>query len=307
VITGWNVEEEEITGRGFAFLARKPFDIEELFTAVAACLNQPCSQGDAAAVPPRVLLVDPAGVVRDALTPALVQKGYDVSSACALDEAQALLDEHCFHLILADLPGGAQFGGQAHLLLRLARPTPVAVITDQRERLDEALEQGFAFCAPASADLGELLRLIDATIKQPMSEEQTRQAEIARRFCAAIDDEDWEALATLCDKEVICYPPKNSAFVSVRELHGFHAYRAYAESARHSLPGYHVEEVVLYVQPQGIAARYRFSWTPLDSQPQHLSVAKLMRFKDERVHEMRFWTDTDRLRSQRALEKRSSA
>jgi DNA-binding response OmpR family regulator len=39
VITGWNVEEEEITRHEFAFLIRKPFDVEDLSASITACVN----------------------------------------------------------------------------------------------------------------------------------------------------------------------------------------------------------------------------------------------------------------------------
>lgn len=43
VMTGWNVAEEEVTGRGFASLVRKPFDLEDILTSIAASLKRPLS------------------------------------------------------------------------------------------------------------------------------------------------------------------------------------------------------------------------------------------------------------------------
>src|SRR5215831_12606319 len=43
VMTGWNVGEEEVTGRGFASLVRKPFDLEDILTSIAASLKRPLS------------------------------------------------------------------------------------------------------------------------------------------------------------------------------------------------------------------------------------------------------------------------
>src|ERR1051326_5524983 len=39
VITGWNVGEAEITRHDFAFLIRKPFDVEDLSASITACVN----------------------------------------------------------------------------------------------------------------------------------------------------------------------------------------------------------------------------------------------------------------------------
>ena len=41
VITGWNVEEEELTQHEVAFLIRKPFDVEDLSASIHACVNAP--------------------------------------------------------------------------------------------------------------------------------------------------------------------------------------------------------------------------------------------------------------------------
>jgi CheY-like chemotaxis protein len=43
VMTGWKVEAEEVTRRGFACLVGKPFDLEDLLTSIAACLKGPFS------------------------------------------------------------------------------------------------------------------------------------------------------------------------------------------------------------------------------------------------------------------------
>ena len=39
VITGWNVEEEEISQHEVAFLLRKPFDVDDLSASITACVN----------------------------------------------------------------------------------------------------------------------------------------------------------------------------------------------------------------------------------------------------------------------------
>jgi DNA-binding response OmpR family regulator/ketosteroid isomerase-like protein len=308
VITGWNVAEEEVTRRGFAFLAGKPFDLEELFALIAACLNSSLNPGAAAFLPARVLLVDPDEAARASLAGALVQGGYAVARASSLEAALALVDERCFHLILAALPGGGQFGGQAHLVQRLARPTPVGVIIEQHLSPEEAVEPGFAFLAPRSMDQAELLKLVHGTIRQPLSTEQQRQMQIARRFFMAIETEDWETMAALCHKEFVCYPPTNSKITLVREVRGIHAYRVYKAAVMRGYPGYHPEEELLYAYPQGIAARYRYGWTSPGGQPQHVMIGKLVRFKGERISEMRLWVNTRELQPVvRALEKRSSA
>lgn len=308
VITGWNVEEQEVTRRGFAFLARKPFDLEELFALIAACLNSSLNPGAGAPLPARVLLVDPDETARESLAPMLIEEGYAVARASSLEGALALVDERCFHLILAALPGGGQFGGQAHLLQRLARPTPVGVITEQGVSPEDAVEPGFAFRALRSMDQAELLKLVHHTIKQPLSAEQQCQLQIAQRFFMAIETEGWETMAALCHKEFVCYPPVNSKITSAREVRGMHAYRAYKEAITRGYPGYHPEEELIYVHPQGIAARYRCVWTSPDGHPQRVMVGKLVRFKGQLISELKLWINTRELQpAAQALGKRSSA
>lgn len=41
VITGWNVEENEIAQHEFAFLIRKPFDVDDLSASITACVKSP--------------------------------------------------------------------------------------------------------------------------------------------------------------------------------------------------------------------------------------------------------------------------
>src|SRR5262245_47067876 len=41
VITGWNVEEDEIAQHDFAFVIRKPFDVEHLVDSITACVPSP--------------------------------------------------------------------------------------------------------------------------------------------------------------------------------------------------------------------------------------------------------------------------
>ncbi len=59
VITAWDVDEEEIIQRGFAFLVRKPFDVEDLSALVAACLESSPSQGSIVPLPAPTRLLNP--------------------------------------------------------------------------------------------------------------------------------------------------------------------------------------------------------------------------------------------------------
>ena len=241
----------------------------------------------AAQTTPRVLLVASDAVARSTLAHALIGEGYAVASAASSEEALELIEARCFHLILTDLPGGP-----AHQLLRLARPTPVGILTEQHLHPDEAVEQGFAFCAPKPVDLADLLRLMQTVLTTPLSDKQQRQVELVRRFFSAIETADWETLMPLCHQDFVCYPPAQSKAASVRALRGALAYRAYQETVRRRYPGYHAEEELLYPHPHGIAARYRFGWISPEGSPHHLTIGKFVRFQDERISWMRLWITT---------------
>ncbi|HEY7346828.1 MAG TPA: response regulator [Ktedonobacterales bacterium] len=292
VLTGWNIAEEEIGQRGFAFLERKPFDIEQLFALIVACLSTPPNPGACVPLPPGVLLVEPDGAARESLAGALTQEGYEVSDAACLEEACALVDERCFHLILAHLPGGSQFGGQAHLLLRHARPTPVGLITDQRPRGNEAAEQGFAFFAPEAVDLARLLTQVDAAITPSLNEEQRCQAESVRGLFAAINAEDRVTLETLCTEDMLFFPPPTSRFHSVKRMQGVGAYWAQLEAVKRVFPGYWLDHVLLYPHPKGLAIRYQSRWQMPDGRTQHSTGATLFCFKGHRIAQIAAWANT---------------
>jgi DNA-binding response OmpR family regulator len=39
VITGWNIEEEEVAQHDVAFLIRKPFDVDDLYASITTWIN----------------------------------------------------------------------------------------------------------------------------------------------------------------------------------------------------------------------------------------------------------------------------
>jgi len=253
--------------------------MEDLLASIAACLKTSF----------RVLLLDPNEETRSSLGRLLMEEGYAVTGAASSEEAQEFFEARCFHLLLANLPGGPSFGGLAHQLLRLSRPTPVGVITDQPLHPGAEMLLGLAFYLPRSVDQRDLLRLMQSVINPPLSEEQQRQVGIVRRFFTAIETADWERMTSLCHQDFVCYPPVQSKAAFAQELRGALAYRNYQETVRRQYPGYHAEEELLYPQMYSIAARYRFGWLSPEGASHQLTIGKLVRFKDRLIHEMRLW------------------
>lgn len=46
IITGWNLSPSDVADQGYAFLARKPFDVDDLATSIAAALRSPLGPDD---------------------------------------------------------------------------------------------------------------------------------------------------------------------------------------------------------------------------------------------------------------------
>src|ERR1051326_4641435 len=88
VITGWKVEDEAAKQRGFACLMYKPFDLDDLLTKIAACLNSPFSTEQARQA--QVIL---------AYFAALTARDWDALLACCRED------------VLYYLPGDSPFAG----------------------------------------------------------------------------------------------------------------------------------------------------------------------------------------------------
>lgn len=46
ILTGWNLSPAAVAAQGFAFLARKPFDVDDLATSIAAAIDTPLGPDD---------------------------------------------------------------------------------------------------------------------------------------------------------------------------------------------------------------------------------------------------------------------
>jgi hypothetical protein len=174
-------------------------------------------------------------------------------------------------------------------------------------QLDKTGEQGFAFLAPRPVEIMDLLRLMDATIGHPMSEERRRQAEIVQCLFAAINAEDWEWLMALCTAEMRFFPPPGSRFHPARKLQGVGAYLAQLHAVKQRFPGYRLEEVLGYAHPKGLAVRYQASWLLPNGRTQRHTGATLFGFQGERIDQIAAWANTVTLLPLQEQAERSSA
>ena len=231
----------------------------------------------------RVLVVEPDDELRDLLSVILSEEDYAVESVTSLKDALPRLAEQVFGLILADLYIGRSPHSftEAHVLRRRAHPIPIGLLTTQKFDAEEVVRQGFAFLIREPFEITELLSIVAATMRRPLSAEQERQAKVAQGFFVAIQNLDWRALETLCAEDIIYYPlaPAHPA----RKIQGFSAYRSFTESQRLAYAAYAIEELLIFPTPRGLVAIYRSSWLGPDSKIQRQTGATFLHFRGERI------------------------
>lgn len=250
-----------------------------------------------APIPPRVLVVQANPLIRVSFLDLLTEEGYDAFGAASLQEALALLDEHLFDLILADLYVGRSRHSftEAHLLRRRAHGTPVALLTTQPLEPEDAAYQGFAFLIRAPFDLEVLLAMVALTIDQPLTPEKLRKAELVRQAHSAIEAGDWTTLATLCTQDMMLYPPAKLSFSSGRRIRGFDAVRTYLQEWLVQLPLFTFEEMLITSRPRGLAVRYTASWIPQHARKQRMTGVLLYHFRGRHIAQIGARWNAERL------------
>jgi CheY-like chemotaxis protein len=245
----------------------------------------------------RILLVEPDADLREVLQTTLQEEGYQVSSVASLQQALSAVEEQSFYLILADVFIGRSPHSftEAHILRRHVHPTPLAVLTTQQISQEEEARHKFAFVARMPFDLDELLALIAAQFNQPLSAEQQCQAEVIRRFFAAMDANDWGTLKTLCTDDITFFPPAKMPFDPSKRVRGLDAYLAYLQEAKRFYPDHVTEDVVIYARPRGLAARYQASWRLPNFTTQRLAGTTLFHFEDKRIRQIGVSMSLERL------------
>jgi CheY-like chemotaxis protein len=210
--------------------------------------------------PPRLLVIDDEATIGDTLDLLFTEEGYPVHVARSLSEALELIDQHAFQFILSDLlhKGPDDLFAAVEILRQQAHPTPVGLLTGWPLAVEEVMARGFAFVVSKPFELDELVSQVAASLNRPLSAEQEQQAQVAQRYFAALGARDWDQVANLCTDDVIYALPGTSAFA--RTITGKAAFRAYTESTFNAFPDARFEEVHIYGQPRGVAARYVGRW-----------------------------------------------
>lgn len=205
-----------------------------------------------------LLVVEADADLQAILVDLLTEEGYQVQGVASLEEALRQVEEQTFALILAHLfVGRSPYAlTAAQILRRRVQPVPVGLLLTQPLPAEAVARAGFAFVLPLPFDLEDFLRVVAATLQQPLTPEQERQAAVVTAYFAALQDEDWEALLQVCTEDVTYYPPAGSRGTSARKLVGHAALRQYAERARPSSQRLQITDLHLYARPHGVVAHY---------------------------------------------------
>ncbi len=235
---------------------------------------------------PRLLVVDDEASINDALKAVFTDEGYAVHAASSLSEALDLVDQEAFHLILSDLLNNVptDLFREVERLRQHAHPTPVALVTGWPIAAEEVVERGFAFLVSKPFDLDDLLSRAAACIDAPLSPEREQSAQVVRRYFAALSARDWDQTANLCAEDVTYVLPGTSAFA--RTITGRAAFRVHTEETFSAFPQTRFEELRIYGQPNGVAARYVARWQGPDGSTQQQSGGVVFQFAGEQIHQI---------------------
>ncbi|HEY7122956.1 MAG TPA: hypothetical protein VH540_03295 [Ktedonobacterales bacterium] len=243
----------------------------------------------------RLLIVERDAGVKYLLADLLQQEGYFISQASSLAEAQALLEEQTYHLVLSDLFSATtedRFVFVEHLRAA-AFPTPVGLITGWHVAEEEISKRGFALLVRKPFDLTAFFSSIAAYLNVPLSPEEARQGQVVQALLNAGAAKDWKVVASLCTEEVSFFLPGNTSLSGT--VSGMEAFCDYLDGALRYFPGLRNEEVVIYHRPYGIAARYCMRWHGLDGRPQQMVSSLLLEFTGERISRIGARTNDARL------------
>lgn len=238
------------------------------------------------ATPPSLLVVDDEVTICDALSMVFTDEGYRVQAANSLDEALELVDQQAFDLILSDLLHKVpdDLFNAVERLRQRAHPTPVGLVTAWATTAAEAAEHGFPILIGKPFDLDDLLSRVAAFLDRPLTAERERHAQVAERYFAALSAQAWDQVADLCADDVTYILPGTSLYA--RTITGKSAFRDYTEETFRAFPHTRFEDVRIYGQPSGVAARYTARWQGPDGSEQQQSGGVVFQFAGEDIRQI---------------------
>lgn len=231
--------------------------------------------------PSRVLVVEQDPSTLEMVQMVLEEAGHEVTLATSLPVSLTLVKKRLFHLVLTDLfaDGVTDPLQSIRPLVNWVRPTPVEVMTAwpvSREAVAQGHMSGL-LSMPFGVD--DLLHAVEIGLRPVLSPPpaQQYQRHLVEQFFEAINAGDWEGLAVLCRPTMHCLLPATSPRDQSVMGAGIASVRAYFEPRRFALPGFTIEDALIFTRPQGCSARYLARWE--DRQDFQYTVAGSLRFQ----------------------------
>jgi len=237
----------------------------------------------AAAAHPHLLVVEDDSDILSLVRGTLETEGCAITPATSLPASLALLKEQLFHLIVTDLFREQEHDPllSIHSLLAEAAPTPVGVITGWQVSEEAANQAGLSFLLYKPFDLDDLVQAVQHELSSIFS--PRRQTQLVEQFFVALGAGNWELLAQFCTPDLIVPPLPAPAIASLGAHPGLPNYLAFLEQRFRALPGYSIEEVLLFARPLGLAARYTACWQSRDGLLHRAVGSMRFRFEGERI------------------------
>jgi two-component system response regulator VicR len=211
---------------------------------------------------PRLLVLDDDPDTLEVLAMLLEHSGFEVVGATASRIALAALSSHAFDVVLADLLVDSHDVGRSwemiDELVRLAKPTPIGLLTGWPVNHTQLADHGIAFAIakPFSSEtlLAQLATALDVP---PLS--AGREATL-RRYFASIERADWAALGELVTDDVVYHLPGSDAMFA-RSIHGRDAFCAFSVETFTAFaePRFQIHEIRSL--EHGAIVSYEGSWT----------------------------------------------
>jgi ketosteroid isomerase-like protein len=159
----------------------------------------------------------------------------------------------------------------------------VGLLTTRPQVYADSSPARFAFVLAMPFDLDDLLAHIAAALVPAWTPQREQQAQVVRRFFAALEAEDWMSALALCANHIRYYPPAASPLITARALEGKDALLAYIVCAAHCYHLVQFTDLRLYPIPKGLAVRYLCRWvTPEDMRERQVGTM-LVHFAGERI------------------------
>jgi CheY-like chemotaxis protein/predicted ester cyclase len=239
--------------------------------------------GCAAVARPQLLVIEDDPDILSLVRGTLEAEGCAVTPAASLPASLALLKEQLFHLIVTDLFREQEHDPllSIHALLAEAAPTPVGVITGWQVSEEAANQAGLSFLLYKPFDLDDLVQAVQHELSSILS--QRRQTQLVEQFFVALGTGDWQRLAQFCTPDLIVLSLSTPAMASLSQRRGLSSYLAFLEQRFRALPGYAIEEVLVFARPLGLAARYTVCWQSRNGLPHRAVGSMRFRFEGERI------------------------